>query len=649
MNAVENMGFDTPVRSALPTSQHDRVVLVTMPFGPIEYPSLGLGLLAAHCRRADVPCDTEYLALSFANRIGISDYVWIARDIHYQLFAGEWVFAEALYGPRPDADAEYLDLLADPSSGFDLRHLERLKGVREAVPAFMDDCDEVVDWGDYSVVGFTSVFQQNLASLALASRLKARHPHLTVAFGGANWETPMGPTLQRRFPFVDLAFSGEADHSWPAVLEARRRGEAPVGIAGVTCRGAAASARTTGMVHDLDTLPVPDYEPYFDQLGAAPRLMGVRPSLLLETARGCWWGERSHCTFCGINGSTMAFRSKSPERAVEEVGTLVQRYRFRSFGVVDPILDMRYFRTVLPRLAQTDLDAKFCWEVKANLTRRQVAQLAAAGVVTIQPGIESLSDHVLELMRKGTTAARNIELLKWCAEYGVRPLWNLIYGFPGERAEDYDSLPDLIKAIWHLPAPASTGPISLDRYSPYHETPDQLGVVDLRPARALRALYPFEERDLMNIAYYFDFDYADDRNPETFVGPALPAVHDWLTAKRRGCLWLDDVDGHVLLTDTRHREGLAPLETELAGWQASVLLACDRAQSWDDLTQLPAVLTAGVNHGQLAEFLGSAVERRWSVWLESKWLTVAVHRPARLHPASDLWRSRKPVPLLPSP
>jgi ribosomal peptide maturation radical SAM protein 1 len=648
VDAAGRTGFNSRMQSA--PIRRDRVVLVTMPFGPIEYPSLGLGLLAAHCRRADVHCDTEYLAISFANRIGVKDYMWIARGLHYQLFAGEWVFAEALYGPRPDADADYLDLLADPSSEFDERDLERLKGIREAVPAFMDECDDAVDWGDYSVVGFTSVFQQNLASLALAARLKARHPHLTVAFGGANWEAPMGPTLQRRFPFVDLAFSGEADQSWPAVLAARRHGEIPDAIAGVTRSGdSPTSPPTTGMVHDLDALPIPDYEPYFDQLGAAPRLLGVRPSLLLETARGCWWGERSHCTFCGINGSTMAYRSKSPERAVDEIGALIRRHRTRTFGVVDPILDMRYFRTVLPRLAEAELGAKFCWEVKANLTRRQVAQLAAAGVTTIQPGIESLSDHVLQLMRKGTTAARNIELLKWCAEYGVLPLWNLIYGFPGEEAKDYDTLPDLVQSIWHLPAPASTGPISLDRYSPFHATPEQFGMVNLRPARALRTLYPFEEHVRMNIAYYFDFDHADDRTPEQFAGPALPVVEHWVATKQRGHLWLDESDGHLLLTDTRQRDGLAPLETELAGWQASILVACDRAQGWDDLAQLPAVRTEGVDHGELADFLSSAVERRWSVSLGAKWLTVAVHRPARLDPASVLWRSYKAVPLMRSP
>jgi len=54
------------------------------------------------------------------------------------------------------------------------------------------------------------------------------------------------------------------------------------------------------------------------------------------------------------------------------------------------------------------------YEVKANLTRVQVSALRAAGVTRIQPGIESLSDHVLKLIGKGTCGLRNVQLLKWC-------------------------------------------------------------------------------------------------------------------------------------------------------------------------------------------------------------------------------------------
>ena len=93
---------------------------------------------------------------------------------------------------------------------------------------------------------------------------------------------------------------------------------------------------------------------------------------------------------------------------------------------------------MLPRLAAAKLDVEFFWEVKANLTHEQVHLLRNAGVKQVQPGIESFSDRVLKIMRKGVTAFRNVELLKWCKEYGVKPYWNLLYGFPGETVEDYE-------------------------------------------------------------------------------------------------------------------------------------------------------------------------------------------------------------------
>jgi radical SAM superfamily enzyme YgiQ (UPF0313 family) len=41
--------------------------------------------------------------------------------------------------------------------------------------------------------------------------------------------------------------------------------------------------------------------------------------LLFEASRGCWWGAKHHCTFCGLNGLSMTFRSKSADRAYSEI------------------------------------------------------------------------------------------------------------------------------------------------------------------------------------------------------------------------------------------------------------------------------------------------------------------------------------------
>jgi coproporphyrinogen III oxidase-like Fe-S oxidoreductase len=67
---------------------------------------------------------------------------------------------------------------------------------------------------------------------------------------------------------------------------------------------------------------------------------------------------------------------------------------------VDNILDMKYFQDLLPALAAKQHSAQIFFEVKANLNRKHVKLLHEAGVNRIQPGIESMSDHVLKLMRK---------------------------------------------------------------------------------------------------------------------------------------------------------------------------------------------------------------------------------------------------------
>jgi ribosomal peptide maturation radical SAM protein 1 len=606
----------------------DRVLLISMPFGPVERPSLALGLLHAHCARLGIECRTSYLNLEFAELVGMRDYGWLSGKAPYTAFAGEWVFAEAVYGPRPSVDERYLARVMSERWRSSDHDIQRLQRIREAVPGFLDrSADQIVADG-YTLVGFTSVFQQNLASLALGARLKQRSPDITLAFGGANLEEPMGSALRRQFPFMDLTFSGEADRSWPAVLQARRDGRTVEGIPGIAAAGVS-KVEAAERVDDLDELPVPDFDPYFEQLRSASVLVGVQPTLLVETARGCWWGERSQCTFCGLNGSSMSFRSKSPERAVAEITDLRGRYAVGTISVVDDILDMRYLRTVLPRLAEERLAADLFWEVKANLTFRQVAQLRAAGVRFVQPGIESLNDHVLQLMRKGTTAARNIELLKWCSEYRVIPLWNLLYGFPGETTADYDGMVPVIKAIWHLTPPSGYGPIRLDRFSPYHSDPQAFGMVNVRPMDPLPDLYPFDLAEQTEIAYYFDFDYADGRAADEYAGETIALIREWISDTRRGALWMSELESGLHIVDSRRQLAANPHRFVLSGWKSAVYSACDRAQHIENLTSLSAVADAGVSDAELLSFLHATEARQLAIQLGDTWLNLAVHTPAR--------------------
>jgi magnesium-protoporphyrin IX monomethyl ester (oxidative) cyclase len=72
-------------------------------------------------------------------------------------------------------------------------------------------------------------------------------------------------------------------------------------------------------VQDLDQIAIPDYNDYFQTLESCPKIAPyITRGMFVETSRGCWWGQKQHCTFCGLNGAGMTYRSKSPERVVRE-------------------------------------------------------------------------------------------------------------------------------------------------------------------------------------------------------------------------------------------------------------------------------------------------------------------------------------------
>jgi ribosomal peptide maturation radical SAM protein 1 len=325
----------------------------------------------------------------------------------------------------------------------------------------------------------------------------------------------------------------------------------------------------------------------------------------------------------------MAFRSKSAERALAEIHHLRERYGARMVSVVDNILDMRYFRTLLPLLAEEELELSFFYEVKANLTLDQVRTLASAGVRRIQPGIESFSDNVLALMRKGTTALQNVQLLKWCRELEVIPEWNLLYGFPGERPADYEEMLPLLDAIDFLDPPGACGPVRLDRFSPYHADPAAFGMHRVEPLEAYRHLYPVEPEALKRIAYYFDFQYADRRVPLEYAGPVLERVQRWMDEGPNGGLWLTGA-GTQALALVRDRVGTARETVQLEGWQAQAYVACDSACSLAALMRLSRLQAVGER--TVRSFLDWCVWHQLMITRGGRYLALGVHAPPRTAP-----------------
>jgi radical SAM superfamily enzyme YgiQ (UPF0313 family) len=624
-----------------------------MPYASPTRPSMALGLLKAILAEGGISASVAYANLWFAESVGLRRYSLCASNMPIVFLAGEWTFAVAAFGDDPrraERDAEYLRQIRAASDGYPQvwsgargrEFIADLLALREAATAFVDQAARRVLATGARVVGCTSTFEQHVASLALLRRIHELDPDVITMLGGANCETVMGEATHRCFPWVDYVVSGEADGLVTELCRlalTRGRdvpaGELPRGVLGPAHRQTTeagqpggAGARLAGhrkprhklaraLFSDLDSLPVPRYEDYFAALAASTIAPHVRPGLPLESSRGCWWGAAHQCTFCGLNGTSLGYRSKSPERVLAEVRELEDRYGVSDFEAVDNILDMAYHKTLLPELAADARERRpppaagpspghnhspgpghssgsspgprrIFFEIKANVSRAQVAALVDAGIMWVQPGIESLHSEVLKLMDKGIQGWQNVQLLKWARELGLRLSWSILWGFPGEKDDWYEDMAQWLPAMTHLPPPAATPRVRFDRYSVYHEQASRLGLI-LFPIGTLSLVYPAGPGDLDSMAYFFTtepnsgplriiqtLDEAVTSNPG--VRAVTQAVRDWSAAHRGGdlpVLTLEDRAGVLEITDTRAC-ARTPRQL-LTGLARAVLLACDNA------------------------------------------------------------------------
>lgn len=482
-------------------------VLVVPPFAAITRPSLGLHLLQASAREQGLKVTVFYANLLFARLIGEDLYSTICITPR-PCMLGDRIFSASAFGLPPlghhvEHALEHLRLCAERH--FNALTFEELRWCEEQAASFCRSVAQQISAMRPRVVGLSTTFEQTAASAAILSAIKALDDAPITIIGGANCEGEMAEGILSLDISADFIFAGESESVFTEFLANVARGAALPEtriIQGSPC-------------HDLDALPEPDYSDYYSQFKEALPDTEQIPWLPFETSRGCWWGAKHHCTFCGLNGETMAFRQKSPDRALDSLKRSVTKFSAHYIEMTDNIMPYSYFRTLLPRLAAELPDTYIFYEQKANLSLEDVKLLSEAGIKYIQPGIEALSTSLLRRMDKGVQARQNVALLRYARVLGMKLSWNILYDFPGDDEADYEETLRLIPLLRHLFPPTRTSPLNIDRFSPYFDRPEQYDISVLRPFEAYSWAFP-EHANLTKLAYHFKGTYqsASRRSPD---------------------------------------------------------------------------------------------------------------------------------------
>lgn len=526
---------------------NEPVIFVAAPYLSVVRPALGISTLKSGLAAVGVESRIEYLNMRFADMAGVDICEYIAERTPTHYMVGEWTFAQALNGRRDSEEQHaYVRWL---ESYFTEGKVARIHALRDRASEFVELAAAELARSGARIIGFSSSFQQNCASLAIARRLSDLVPETIICFGGANCEGTMGRTLLEAYPFIDYVFSGESDRTFPPAVLRMLNGDFPAGDGmNIFARNRMDSMRATSttfsfpgfpneltvvagapepaLVQNMDELPIPDFADYFATMADCGFRDRVDVGLLFETSRGCWWGAKKHCRFCGLNGTGMTYRVKSPAKILDEIETLYRRWGVPLFEAADNIMNMQHVESVFGLLADRPHPFIFFYEVKSNMGSEHLARIARGGVSWIQPGIESLDDDILALMEKGVTMLQNIRLLRTCQEIGIRAIWNLLWGFPGERAGQYERMAEIMPLLEHLDPPSGIARLRLDRFSPYYERAVQLGFVDVVPMSAYAVIHDVDPRLLPDLAYFFD-GTPTDVDPGDYIAPARSAVACW--------------------------------------------------------------------------------------------------------------------------
>jgi len=192
------------------------------------------------------------------------------------------------------------------------------------------------------------------------------------------------------------------------------------------------------LIKDLDSIPFPARHLVpFESYGTTQE-----KSSDMITSRGCVF-NCSYCSSSLIMGKK--FRTRSPENVVDEIEYLIDRYKVENIGFIDDtfMLNKRRAKTIADEIKKRGLDIRFAASSRVDMVNKSlIEKLRSAGLTTLYYGVESGSQRILDLMKKGITLKQAENAVKATKDVGVEVLTSFILGFPGETQEEMDKTID---------------------------------------------------------------------------------------------------------------------------------------------------------------------------------------------------------------
>lgn len=342
----------------------------------------------------------------------------------------------------------YLKRTTIPS---ELRYLNKLKDIHYCNEPFyffhqgMPDSQikDFLKLNHFPVVGISSMFSSyHPDAMYWAKVVKKIMPKTKVVMGGSATTASAEMTLAN--PNVDFIVLGEAEHSFPQLVQAILKGD-QAKIHSIPGVGFKNGLQTTlvqreNFIETLDSLPRPAYDLVDLSCYRVPNGSRMESYVSLFTSRGC----PHRCDFCTIYISMgRRFRVHSPERVLDEIRHCHDRYGVRRFQIEDDnfAFDPERAKTILRLVIKEFGPRKLSFRNHNGMTalslrdKELISLMANAGFERILIGLESQDEEVRKVMHKPGTVDHFLDAAKTCDQAGILVDTTIILGLPYSTLE----------------------------------------------------------------------------------------------------------------------------------------------------------------------------------------------------------------------
>jgi len=328
---------------------------------------------------------------------------------------------------------EIIDLRPDYRKGHTLRDLEAL-------------CVQMIAEKHPRYLGFTCLTADFNCIERMASQVRMQGYRGTMIVGGHHPTFCPQDFLDGKNIF-DYVVLGEGEQTLAELMEVLGRGGSVGQVSGIAYldHGRLVTTSPRALAEDIDIFPSPAYhlidmEPYLrPTTGMIRHILVV--GLPIMTTRGCPY----QCTYCGnpslwaSHAHRIVLRTRSVGLVLDEIEFLKHAYRIDAFCIADDAftLNEERVRSFCQGLMDRRLGLIWACQTHVNLfTDRMAAIMREAGCIQVEFGVESGSDRVLKVMKKGTTTQKIREAFVVSRKHHLRTLANVMINTPTETEDD---------------------------------------------------------------------------------------------------------------------------------------------------------------------------------------------------------------------